>query len=167
MESRIVPCLCLTCGVKNDFSHPSGFCQNGHDDWLEYRDLFGKSTDPLLIERACTKFNLSLESLKIQFLDPKQENILINITPIFPNGFTSWHETHYEIVSAIHEELNKADSPVTKLMEEDGIGGLYEFAAGLTFEFETKFKGIAWGEELEYFDEIEKYLTEKLCNSQT
>lgn len=39
MAKTFHSCICLTCGVRNDHSHPDGFCQNGHDNWLEYRDL--------------------------------------------------------------------------------------------------------------------------------
>lgn len=38
-QKQILPCLCMTCGVRNDFTHPAGFCQNGHDNWLEYSDV--------------------------------------------------------------------------------------------------------------------------------
>lgn len=33
----------MTCGVRNDFTNPSGFCQNGHDNWLEYYDVINKN----------------------------------------------------------------------------------------------------------------------------
>lgn len=34
-----IPCVCMTCGIRDDDSHPGGLCQNGHDNWFEYRDL--------------------------------------------------------------------------------------------------------------------------------
>lgn len=42
-KKRIIPCLCMTCGVRNDFTNPSGFCQNNHDNWLEYQDVKAKN----------------------------------------------------------------------------------------------------------------------------
>jgi hypothetical protein len=71
---EIYPCVCLTCGVKNDFTHPDGLCQNGHDDWLEYRDILNMSTDvdsAKTIVRAMRIFNLSEEKLKELFVDKK------------------------------------------------------------------------------------------------
>ena len=38
MEDMIL-CVCLTCGVRNNHSTDDGYCQNGHDDWLEYIDF--------------------------------------------------------------------------------------------------------------------------------
>lgn len=69
-KQEIYPCVCLTCGVKNDFSHPDGLCQNGHDDWLEYRDILGihNDSEPVLI-RAMETFSLSKEELTELFIN--------------------------------------------------------------------------------------------------
>ncbi len=81
----------------------------------------------------------------------------------FPNGFESWQETHYEVVSEIisydehgdfHHELVRA------VMEDKGRGGLYELANDLTDEFETLHQGREW--DGEFFEEIENFLDEKL-----
>lgn len=35
-------CICVTCGTTEHSSDPndlSNLCKNGHDDWLEYRDI--------------------------------------------------------------------------------------------------------------------------------
>lgn len=40
---QIYPCICTICGVKNDFTSEEGWCQNGHDSWLEYRDIRNKN----------------------------------------------------------------------------------------------------------------------------
>lgn len=81
----------------------------------------------------------------------------------FPNGFESWMETHYEVVQAITNEWMK-DEPegiVKEVQDEQGHGGLYLLAQTLTDEFENKFKGNDWS-ELNYFDEINNFLNEKL-----
>lgn len=90
--------------------------------------------------------------------------------PEFPNGFTSWQETHYEIVQAMTEQLLKEndESIVTERQDEQGHGGLYELAEQLTNEFELKYKGYSWGftkdengNPIEYFDTIEKFCHDK------
>jgi hypothetical protein len=82
----------------------------------------------------------------------------------FPNGFTSWVETHVDVVSEI-TRINLLDEPfglVEQRHSEQGLGGLYELAEELTDEFELKYKGVEWGLELEYFDTIDAFLNEKL-----
>lgn len=89
------------------------------------------------------------------------------------NGFESWHETHFEIVTAITERLSGLQDNVDKCVVQatqyqQGRGGLFELAKDLTDEFEKKFHGWCWGvdekdgELLEYFDEIDKFLNGKL-----
>ncbi len=84
-----------------------------------------------------------------------------DVTNEFPNGFESWHETHFEIVQAIVEnQSGEICSPIAlKIAETKGIIGLYELAKELTDEFENKYKGEIWGETKEYFDTIEEFLT--------
>jgi hypothetical protein len=43
MSKEIISCICMTCGIRNDHSNPTGYCQNDHDDWLEYRDVVDKN----------------------------------------------------------------------------------------------------------------------------
>jgi hypothetical protein len=81
----------------------------------------------------------------------------------FPNGFDSWIETHFEIVSYITTEISK-DKFDSKLVEtrheEQGKCGMYGLAEELTDEFEELNKGREW--DGEFFDEIEKFIKEKL-----
>jgi len=80
----------------------------------------------------------------------------------FSNGFTSWHETHFEVVVAITQEWSKSapDSIVVKRHQEQGHGGLYELAQELTDEFEKGNKDREW--DGEFFEGIEIFLEEKL-----
>jgi len=83
---------------------------------------------------------------------------------VFPNGFTSWNYTHYDIASEI-TRINHLDKPfglVERIVSKEGLSGLYGLAEELTDEFELKYKGVAWGLELEYYDTIEEFLNEKL-----
>lgn len=82
----------------------------------------------------------------------------------FPNGFESWHETHFEIVRGITLTENLADSEASKQAYHFGTGGLYDWAKLLTDEFENLHKGKEWGidEDALYQEAIEKFLNEKL-----
>lgn len=76
--------------------------------------------------------------------------------------YSEWHETHFEVVSAISIEAykNNPSKPVKECYEASGTGGLYELAEELTNEFQSLHTGREW--DGEYFDEIEKFLQEKL-----
>lgn len=79
----------------------------------------------------------------------------------FPNGFSAWQETHFEIVQAITIEHMK-DEPsgiVAERHAEQGHGGLYELAEELTDEFETRYANFEW--DGNFFDVIEDYIKEK------
>lgn len=81
----------------------------------------------------------------------------------FVNGFASWQETHFEIVSVITNEMRK--EPISSKVVDDryaaqGTGGMYELAEELTDEFENLNKDRNW--DGEFFDEIEKFIQEKL-----
>jgi hypothetical protein len=77
-------------------------------------------------------------------------------------AFSMWHETHFEIVSAIVLEAAK-DEPegiVNEVQETQGIGGLYELATDLTNQFEEMHFNREW--EGDFFDTIEAFIQEKL-----
>jgi len=84
----------------------------------------------------------------------------------YPNGFTSWNETHYEVVQSITMEITMEivkDVPtgtVAKRHEAQGHGGLYELAEELTDKFEKLNRGKQW--DGEFFDEIDKFTKEEL-----
>lgn len=79
----------------------------------------------------------------------------------FPNGFTSWQETHFEIVSFINEVLSQ-DS-IKGIIEErytnQGRGGIYELAEDWTDEFENLNVDRDW--DGEFFDEIDNFCLNK------
>jgi hypothetical protein len=94
----------------------------------------------------------------------------------FPNGFASWQETHYEVVTAINNNCSAEDMSevffeyadcvekrkvniINRALREKGHGGLYELAEELTDEFESLNKGREW--DGEFFEEIERFLDEK------
>jgi hypothetical protein len=81
-----------------------------------------------------------------------------------PNGFTSWHETHYEVVQAITlivSQDRRTANVVSERHDTQGHGGLYELAQELTDEFEKQFAGHEW--DGEFYDTIEEWLAEKLA----
>ncbi len=69
---EFIPCVCLTCGVRNNFTHENGFCQNDHDDWLEFRDfqLEGEWSNPRILKRAMKLTGYSREELEQNFMNP-------------------------------------------------------------------------------------------------
>lgn len=62
----VIPCICLTCGVRNDFSHPNGYCQNNHDDWLEYSDVVNQNQ---FFKRAMRQTGWNSEELTTKFMN--------------------------------------------------------------------------------------------------
>lgn len=46
-------------------------------------------------------------------------------------------------------------------MNHKGTGGLYELAKEWTDKFTEQYKDVAWGEEIEYYDTIEEFLTQQ------
>ena len=77
----------------------------------------------------------------------------------FPNGFSSWQETHFEVVSYLTQTSETLGSRANLAREEGGIGRLYELAEDLTDEFEWEYEGIEW--DGDYFDKIEIFLNKK------
>lgn len=83
-------------------------------------------------------------------------------TKNFPNGVTSYLETHFEIAQAITTELAK-DTPSGLCLETQmlqGHTGLYELAEKLADEFEALNAGRTW--DGEFYDEIEAFCKAKL-----
>ena len=66
-EMSCVYCVCITCGFRNYSGNPSNLCPRGHDDWLEYRDLFGKGHKST-VRRAQKIFNMDRKTLEERFL---------------------------------------------------------------------------------------------------
>lgn len=79
----------------------------------------------------------------------------------FPNGFESWQETHFEIVSFINNLLKS--EPIHNLLQEivknEGTGGFYNLAKDLTDEFELKHQDYFF--DGDFFDIIDEFLNEK------
>jgi hypothetical protein len=82
----------------------------------------------------------------------------------FPNGFTSWQETHYEVVSfltlALEREHDLFYNMLGELVSNKGIGHLYELAEGLTDMFEGLNCGREW--DGEFFEELESFMLQEL-----
>ncbi len=79
----------------------------------------------------------------------------------FPNGFTSWIETHHEVVIFITEHLRKEnpDDVINRRSSIQGLGGMYELAEEWTDQFETFYKGHEW--DGDFLDTIEEFLITK------
>ena len=80
----------------------------------------------------------------------------------FVNGFQSWIETYFEVVSYIQGELSLEDECckiVKDAMNAEGYCSLYDLAEKLTDEFEEINKGREW--DGEFIEEIDVFLNEK------
>lgn len=75
----------------------------------------------------------------------------------FPNGFTSWMETHHEVVEFV--TLNADEGELRRRRHLQGTGGIYELAEEWTDEFEKLHEGRQW--DGEFYDEIQKFLEGK------
>lgn len=67
-------CICLTCGIRNDHTNPTGYCRNDHDDWLELRDIINYNEH---YERALKLTGVSDIEFEKLFLDPSVKFIRI------------------------------------------------------------------------------------------
>ena len=82
---------------------------------------------------------------------------------LFPNGFESWLETHYEVVQFINsqeEGFVALGTKIERIKEERGLKALYTLAEEWTDAFETEYVGKKW-ESGEFFDTIDNFLTTK------
>ncbi|MEC3881790.1 hypothetical protein [Parapedobacter sp. 10938] len=76
-----------------------------------------------------------------------------------PNGFDSWHKTHFEIFYYLTSTVNVRGSMANQVMATSGRKGLYELSERLTNEFEAMYTGRVW--EGDFFDEIGIFLEER------
>lgn len=79
----------------------------------------------------------------------------------FPNGFQSFLETFYEVVSHIEQDLNEPASinlftVAVKIRLAGGRAALYELAKEWATEFELQNKGRQW--DGDFFEAIENFL---------
>ena len=73
-------------------------------------------------------------------------------------------EAYFDIVQYITRELDNHFEMITVISKrkyEQGSGGMYELAKEWADEFTEKYKDVAWGEEIEYYDTIEEFLTQQ------
>ncbi|MBW0162201.1 MAG: hypothetical protein HYI21_10760 [Sediminibacterium sp. Gen4] len=73
----------------------------------------------------------------------------------FPNGFESWHESHFKFVEIIIRSLDTEGSYPHHIHSTKGTGGLYELTHDLTNQFEQLNTGREWNGE--FFDEVEAF----------
>lgn len=80
----------------------------------------------------------------------------------FPNGFSSWAETHFEVVQFIssqEEGFVNNGTVIEYVREFIGIGGMYDLAELWTDKFEKENQGKVWGEDVVFFDALDEFLT--------
>lgn len=122
-----------------------------------------KSTKEFLAETEANLRELS-EQMSLAYIRMSQyigtytEDIAERF-PVFPNGFTQWHETHYEVVCHLSILTDLVGSMSYDMIHSQGSGGLYELAETLTKEFEEKFKGALW--DGDFFDVFTDWIEAK------
>lgn len=87
-------------------------------------------------------------------------------TPVFPNGFDSWHKTHFEVVEALcylrDLEESKQTKSFTEMLNRSATEDLYQLARKLTDQFEAQ-NGKHPGNRT-LFEEIEDFVAEQVKN---
>lgn len=84
-------------------------------------------------------------------------------TKLFPNGFDSWHETHFEIVTEINLQIieNRECKRISEINDEFGRGGLFDLAKELTDKFEETYVDCDWNNG-DWFEAIQDFLKKEL-----
>lgn len=129
----------------------------------EYANILQKESDYLLSDEAVKE---TIEANEYTFEEngrmnnSKVEHEQEEPAKVFPNGFTSWIETHHEIVNAIAIQQQLEIGLSYQVACQRGTGGLYELAEALTDKFETIHKDTEW--DGEFYETIEEFLTEEL-----
>lgn len=104
MDKEIISCVCMTCGIRNDHSHPDGFCQNGHDDWLEYGDVKAKNQ---FFKRACKITGMTEKEFTERFLNNARKYFYI-LNPRFKVYQTEIQDVLWEYTRLLEaRELHK------------------------------------------------------------
>jgi hypothetical protein len=62
-----IPCVCLTCGVRDNYTSKNGYCQNGHDNWLHEDDVAARDEH---FERAVKITGFTPDELERKFNNP-------------------------------------------------------------------------------------------------
>ncbi len=78
----------------------------------------------------------------------------------FPNGFIEYLETYYEVVAYLESTTDWERNMAYYHRRDYGVGGMYELAKAITDDFEIKYKGVVWGEELDFFYTLDTFLIE-------
>jgi hypothetical protein len=113
--------------------------------------------DEYIYERVCvsdvsSRISDKLFNLKVLIRKDMENKKL-------PNGFSSWQETHFEVVTYLTQRLDYSGSISNLAREEGGLGRLYELAEDITDEFELKYEGKEW--DGDYLDTIDEFLKTK------
>ena len=81
-------------------------------------------------------------------------------TPAFPNGFSSWQKTHFEVVEVLCyiRELDEEKQPknFSEMIDRTATKEMYELALNLTNKYEEQSQGHKTERSL--FDEIEEFV---------
>jgi hypothetical protein len=81
---------------------------------------------------------------------------------VVKNGFREWAETHHEIVCTIHAMIDNETMPagLEKVIDKEGLGGLYDLGIDLTNEFCNTYVNHVW--DGDWIDTIIEFINVKL-----
>ena len=71
-------------------------------------------------------------------------------------------ETHFEITDFIVYQTENEESPIYKVYESKGRGGLWELSKKWTEEFTYQYKSVVWGQDFDWIETLETFLLDKL-----
>ena len=81
-------------------------------------------------------------------------------TPAFPNGFSSWQKTHFEVVEVLCyiRGLDETKQPKSfaEMIDRTATEEMYELALSLTNKYEEQ--NVGSKRERSLFDEIEEFV---------
>lgn len=69
IDNNDIPCVCTICGLRWDPEQEDSLCQNGHDSWLEWRDIEMLEVDNTSLKKACKAFGMNQKQVREQFLN--------------------------------------------------------------------------------------------------
>ena len=115
------------------------------------------------LEQQYSDGNTELYSWNITLLVETLEHYPIaKPEKVFPNGFESWQETHFEVVDFITRQRmkSKITGNIGLMQEAQGTTGIWEMATSWTDEFEKLHEGDNW-EDKDFYDEVEAFCKTK------
>jgi len=125
-----------------------------------WKDFDGETGDSLWVLSG--EYNEDDEPL-ITTINPEDgfpEDVFLFFVPEETKPSNDYLETFYEVVAYFYSY--QENEFLLNIENEKGRGGMWILAEELTDEFHAKYEDILWGNELDWHDTLDQFLTEKL-----